>query len=181
VVDVKTPLLRKAAVALAVGGALGVGTAAGFGVASAVSTPGSSNSATTTAASDPSAGPGNTADTHGDTTKDSYRRFPHAHGLPGRLGALGRRVEHGEVTVKGKDGKPVVWDIQHGQVTAVSATSISVRSEDGFTATYVVNGDTRVRVGTDKKAIGDIKTGAQVGVAGTRSGSTVTAAVVGSR
>jgi hypothetical protein len=171
VVDVKTPLLRKAALALAVGGALGVGTAAGFGVASAVSDP-SPTSTASPSATTPSApnGQGNNHQGHG-------RRggFPRAHGL------LGQRIEHGEVTIKGPDGKPVVWDVQRGQVTAVSATSITVKSEDGFTATWTVTADTSVRIDKDKKSIGDIKTGSTVGIAGKKVGATATATVIGSK
>lgn len=162
-------LLRKTVVALAVGGALGAGTVAGIGVASAVSDP--SPSSSTTAPSEPKTGPGNTTPdkTPGERHGRGHGGFPRAHGL------YGDRIEHGELTVKGKDGKPVVWVVQRGTVTAVSTTSITVKSEDGFTGTYTVNADTRVRVDRDKKAIGDIKTGATVSVAGTRSGSTVTA------
>jgi hypothetical protein len=163
---VTSTLLRKTVVALAVGGALGAGTVAGIGVASAVSDPSPSStpsSPSTTAPSAPESGPGNTHRGGG------HRGFPAGRGL------FGDRVEHGELTIKDKDGKPVVWVVQRGTVTAVSATSISVKSEDGFTATYTVNADTKVRIGKDAKAIGDIKAGATVGIGGTKSGTTVTA------
>jgi hypothetical protein len=64
-----------------------------------------------------------------------------------RDGALGRlgRVQHGEVTVTGSDGKAVVMTVQRGTVTAASTTSVSVRSDDGYAQTYAVNSSTRVR------------------------------------
>jgi hypothetical protein len=65
-------------------------------------------------------------------------------GLLGRLGS----VQHGEVTVTGSDGKPVTLTVQRGVVTAASTTSLSVRSDDGFSQTYAVNSATRVSGGT---------------------------------
>ena len=49
---------------------------------------------------------------------------------------------HGTFVVPKEGGGYQTMQMQHGIVTAVSATSISVKSEDGFTATYVVNADT---------------------------------------
>ena len=65
-------------------------------------------------------------------------------GLLGRLGG----VQHGEFTVTGSDGKAVVMTVQRGAVTAASATSVSVRSTDGFSQTYAVNTATRVSGGS---------------------------------
>lgn len=62
----------------------------------------------------------------------------------GMLGQLGG-VQHGELTVTGSDGKAVVMTVQRGTVTAASATSLSVRSDDGYAQTYAVNAATRVR------------------------------------
>ena len=61
----------------------------------------------------------------------------------GRLGRLAG-VQHGELTVTGSDGKTVVMTVQRGAVTAAGATSVSVRSDDGFSQTYVVTSATRV-------------------------------------
>ena len=60
------------------------------------------------------------------------------------LGGLGS-VQHGELTVTGRDGKALVITVQRGTVTAAGATSVSVRSDDGFAQTYAVNSSTRVR------------------------------------
>jgi len=56
--------------------------------------------------------------------------------------ALGA-VQHGEFTVTGADGKAVVMTVQRGTVTAVSGTSLAVRSTDGFSATYKLDDATR--------------------------------------
>ncbi|MGH2772405.1 MAG: hypothetical protein ACRDIU_04625, partial [Actinomycetota bacterium] len=51
---------------------------------------------------------------------------------------------------------------QKGEVTSVSNTSIAVKSEDGFTRTYAVDGKTMVNAGRD--GIGDVKDGHRVHV-----------------
>jgi len=82
-------------------------------------------------------------------------------------------VAHGEVTLNGKNHKVV--DVQRGEVQAVSATSISVKSDDGFTATYTINSDTKVRKGGKQAAIGDVHTGDKVGIVATKADGTSTA------
>lgn len=64
----------------------------------------------------------------------------------GRLGrrALLQRLEHGELTLRLRNGTRTV-DLQRGTAGAVSPTSITVTSPDGFKATYTVNADTKVR------------------------------------
>src|SRR5262249_42116271 len=88
---------------------------------------------------------------------------------PGLRRLLWSRVEHGEVNIKGKDGKPGVGDIQRGQVTAGCPTSISLQSQDGFTATYTVTPDTRIRVDGERKAIGDVRVGKSAGLIATKA------------
>lgn len=68
------------------------------------------------------------------------------HAGGGRLGrrALLQHLEHGQLTLQLRHGTRTV-DLQRGTVTAVSPTSISVTSPDGFKGTYAVNGDTKVR------------------------------------
>lgn len=63
--------------------------------------------------------------------------------LGGLGGDLGGRVVHGEYTVKnGTTYRTVAMQV--GKVTAVSAKSITVKSADGFTQTYVVQTSTVV-------------------------------------
>jgi hypothetical protein len=61
-------------------------------------------------------------------------------------------VQHGEFTVE-QDGKAVVMTLQRGTVTKASDTSLTVKSDDAFTATYVLSDDTRGR--TRAPAVGD--------------------------
>ena len=68
-------------------------------------------------------------------------------GLGSLLGAgagLGM-VQHGDFTVQGANGTSTAMTLQRGTVTAVSGTSVTVKSTDGFTATYAVDSSTRGR------------------------------------
>jgi hypothetical protein len=86
---------------------------------------------------------------------------------------LAGRAEHGQLTVRTKTGDQVL-DIQRGQVTSVSATSVTVRSTDGFTATYAISGTSTVRVQKKTSTIADVHNGDQVGVAALHTGNTDT-------
>ncbi len=87
---------------------------------------------------------------------------------------------HGERVVKDKDGTIVTVDAQRGTVTTISPSSMTVRSSDGTTWTWTLNGDTKVR-GADlkKETTSNIKLGDTVAVAGRRTGGTRTARAVG--
>lgn len=70
---------------------------------------------------------------------------------------------HGEFVVKTADGSGYqTMATQSGEVTEVNATSLTVKSEDGFTRTYTVNDDTMVNAGND--GIADVEQGDQVHV-----------------
>lgn len=120
------------------------------------------------------------------------RRLGQVPGLPG----LGQ-AEHGDVVVggTGQTGATTVR-FARGQVSAVSATALSVKCADGFSIDLVVNSDTKVRAGRRRAAgpqrnsenlapnrqgdvgIADIKVGDTVMAIGTVSGSTVTATMI---
>jgi len=91
--------------------------------------------------------------------------------------ALLKRALHGEVTLGGKK-KTRVIDFQRGNVQQVTATSITVKSADGFTATYVVASDTRVRQAGEVGKLSDIKTGDKVRVVAVKDGKTSTAKAI---
>jgi hypothetical protein len=93
----------------------------------------------------------------------------------GRFGGL-----HGEFTVKKPDGSGFqTWASQTGEVTAVSPSSLTVKSEDGFSRTYSV--DENTVVGSGRDGIGTVKTGDTVHVAGlVEDGKAKAAAVVDS-
>lgn len=95
--------------------------------------------------------------------------MPFGLGFPGGLfGAV-----HGQVVLAKPGGGYQTVDMQTGKVTAVSASSISVRSSDGFTASYSVAASTVVDAQRD--GIGSVKVGNQVSVLATVSGSKATA------
>lgn len=116
--------------------------AAGFGVAAA-----QSDSSTTTTTTPPAPegkpwGPG--------------FGFGH-HGRFGRGFGFGI---HGEVTTRAPGGGYQTLATQVGEVTAVSSSSLTVRSEDGFSRTYAVDDNTLVNAGNE--GIGDVQKGDQV-------------------
>jgi hypothetical protein len=92
---------------------------------------------------------------------------------PHRARALLRRAEHGEVTVRTKKGDRVL-DVQRGQVTAVSPTSVTVRSKDGFSAAYAVTSTSKVRGKKKPTTISAVHNGDRVLVIAVHDGSTTT-------
>ena len=121
---------NKIAIAAGAGAILIGGGAAAVAAAASADTSGSG------IASSPSASP------------SSRASAPAKPGHPGRGlrlgGALGR-FEHAEWV--SKDGTAnVTHDAIHGTVSSVSPTSISVKASDGYTLTFTVTADTKVRV-----------------------------------
>ncbi|MDX3187904.1 hypothetical protein PV458_05805 [Streptomyces sp. MN03-5084-2B] len=86
-------------------------------------------------------------------------------GMPGR--GLGTAL-HGEYVSSDGNGGYVTKIMQTGEVTELSATSLTAKSEDGFSKTYTV---------TSEQATG-LATGDTVTVVATESGSTATATSV---
>jgi hypothetical protein len=123
-----------------------------------------------TPAPDPNGGPG--------------RRFGHGGGpFGGKLFGFGGHGFghfgglHGEFTIKKPDGSGYeTVATQTGEVTAVSPSSITVKSEDGFSRTYTV--DENTVVGSGRDGIGSVKTGDTVRIAGIVDGAKAAAAAV---
>lgn len=80
---------------------------------------------------------------------------------------------HGQIVVAKPGGGYETADIQSGQLTAVSAASVTLRSADGFTKTYLVTSSTDVDEQQD--GIASVKTGNQASLIATVSGSAATA------
>jgi hypothetical protein len=91
--------------------------------------------------------------------------------------ALAKNVEHGEVVVKTKDGDKTI-DVQRGTVTAISSTSITVKSADGFSETWTFGSPIHVIEHRTTVQPSNVTTGATVGLAGTKSGSNLTASLL---
>lgn len=83
-------------------------------------------------------------------------------GAAGAKSGLAGRGLHADFVVKGKTGAFVTAASQRGEVTAVSPTGITLKSEDGFTRSYVVGPDTKVTGAPAPAEISAVVTGAQV-------------------
>lgn len=72
---------------------------------------------------------------------------------------------HGEFVVSDSSGTYTTELLQNGDVTAITDTSVTVKSDDGYTKTYTIESSTDVS---------DIATGDEVTVIATESGSDAT-------
>ena len=100
---------------------------------------------------------------------------PHQ-GRPGGFGfAFGGPfgAVHGQFVVPRSGGGYQTIETQRGAVTAVSATSVTVKSADGFVKTYQVVSSTNVDA--RRNGIAAVRIGHQVAVTATDGGSTATA------
>lgn len=92
-------------------------------------------------------------------------------GGPGGAGGLFSAL-HGDFTVQ-ENGSYVSERMQTGSITAVSATSITAKSVDGYTQTYTIDSSTVVDQGDEQ--VSDLKNGATVTIIAKLSGDTGTA------
>ncbi len=156
-------------------GVIGVGVLAGAGVA--VAATGSSSPAPTPSAS-ASAPSSRLLPPKGLPKQLPWRMHgaPRLSGpafaAPGLFGGGLLGAVHGTVVVPKSGGGYQTVAFQNGKVTAVSSTSITLRSADGYSHTYLVTSSTMVNAQRD--GIGSIKDGNQVVVDATVSGSTTT-------
>lgn len=134
-------MLRRTATALVVTGALTLGGAALLAPQTASATP---DQAAAQVAAQVAAAPG-----HSRLLNPAQRRELRT---TGHVTVTRHTKKHGTVTVL----------VQRGEVTALSATSISLRSKDGFSHTYVVTDRTRVREQGQPASYDDLKAGEQV-------------------
>ncbi|GGN08706.1 hypothetical protein GCM10009721_40680 [Terrabacter tumescens] len=91
------------------------------------------------------------------------------------------RALHGTWVTEGKTG-PVTHQAIRGDVTAVSGTSITVKAKDGFSLTFSVGADTKVRQRSQGKGadstISAVKVGAKALVTGVGATNPTARAVV---
>ena len=155
-------------------GVIALGVLAGAGVAVAA-TSSSGQPAAPGASASPSPSPSPSVGPHFPAKGPWHTRppgGPFAFGGPGALGGLFGAV-HGTAVVPKSGGGYQTVAFQNGKVTAVSSTSITLRSADGYSRSYRVTSATVVNARRD--GIGSIKAGNQVIVTATVSGSTATA------
>ncbi len=149
-------------------GAAALVVTAGVGVATAASnTPNASPLAAP--AADTTASPSAKPKAPDERRKgQGHRGWPGKHRAGAPFGAL-----HGEFTVPKQGGGYETIATQRGKVTAVSTSSITVKSDDGFSRTYAVTAATMVRA--ERDGIEAVKVGDSVGVKATVSGEKATA------
>jgi hypothetical protein len=85
----------------------------------------------------------------------------------GRLG----RVLRADVTVLKKDGTTLVVHSERGEISAVSATSITIKGLDGVSTTFAVTAETRVREKGRQAQIADLEVGDRAMVIGKANGA----------
>lgn len=103
-----------------------------------------------------------------DEQRKGHRAWPGKHRAGGPFGAL-----HGEFTVPKQGGGYETLATQRGKVAAVSTSSITVKSDDGYSRTYAVTASTMVRA--ERDGIAAVKVGDSVGVRATVAGAKATA------
>jgi ABC-type transport system substrate-binding protein len=91
-----------------------------------------------------------------------------------RLRYAFRNTLHAEAVVKTDEGTKTVV-AQRGTVTAVDATSVTVKSSDGFTLTWKIADSTKVIVNRAKADLSAITVGTEIGAAGAKDGDAPTA------
>jgi len=99
-------------------------------------------------------------------------RGGHGFGIAGPMGAL-----HGEFVVPKRGGGYQTLVVQRGKVSSVSSSTITVKSDDGFSATYDVPAATPVNAARD--GIGSIKKGDDVALLAEKKSGNDTALQIG--
>ena len=85
-------------------------------------------------------------------------------------GDMLKGVEHGEGTVQTKNGLVHVA-MQKGTLTSIAESSVTVKSADGWTRTWTLGSDLRVSESRHTLQPGVLKTGSNITIAGTTSGT----------
>ena len=153
------------AATLVAAGAIGATALTGFAFA-ANSTP------------DPSTGSTPSATAPAGPAQDAAKGPRDGRGGPGGVfGHMGPNgpVLHGDVTVKDKEGVVKNVRVQTGVVTAVSATSLTLKSSDDYVGEWTINSDTKVRRDKEQATIDKVAVGDTVTVMGTVASDIATA------
>ena len=108
-------------------------------------------------------------------------------GLPdggplGRLGMLGLgaggKVLHGEATVQKPGGGTSVVRFQNGVISSISGSTMTVKSTDGYTATYTVDKTSRITLNGADGTLSKLSKNDQVRVLAVQTGSSNVAKMV---
>jgi hypothetical protein len=98
----------------------------------------------------------------------------------GMLGGIagGGKLLHGEATVEKAGGGTNVVRFQNGVISAISGSTMTVKSTDGFIATYTVNGTSRILLNGTDGTLSKLSKDDQVRVLAMQSGSSNVAKMV---
>jgi len=101
-------------------------------------------------------------------------------GLAGGLGGLGggRKVLHGEATVQKPGGGTSVVRFQNGVISSISGSTMTVKSTDGYTATYTVDKTSRITLNGTDGTLSKLAKSDQVRVLAVQNGSSDVAKMV---
>lgn len=103
----------------------------------------------------------------------AWANGPGGHGRG--AGFMDRAVLHGTFVRGLQSGGTETDDVQNGVITAVSATSVTVRSNDNYTATYVVDSSTDINFCGNADNSSAMATGDRVSVIALDNGDSATA------
>ena len=117
-------------------------------------------------------GAGAASSSPSSSTASNLPRKMIGHGFFGHDG-FGFGALHGQFTIAAPSGGYETLDTQLGTVSAVSSSSITLKSADAFTATYSVDANTLVNAGRD--GIANVKAGDTVHVVAIVSGGKASA------
>jgi hypothetical protein len=133
----------------------------------------------------PAANPSTTASAAPSATTPSRSKAAGHARQRGHAIAEGRlkRALHATWVAKGANSTFVTHDAIRGDVTSVSATSITVKAADNVSQTYTLTSSTKVHSRANKKsaAIADVKPGDPVLVVGTGTSSLTASQVLDAR
>lgn len=101
-------------------------------------------------------------------------------GPMGLLGGLagGGKLLHGEATVEKPGGGTNVVRFQNGTISAITGSTMTVKSTDGFTATYTVDKTSRITLNGADGTLSKLTKNDQVRVLAVQSGSSNVAKMV---
>lgn len=98
---------------------------------------------------------------------------PSAPAPPSHHGDILDQIAHGRVTLNGNQHRTV--DLQRGTVQEVNPTSVTVRSSDGYIASYALDGNTKVIKNRQPSNIGQLAVNDRVTVVAGVNGTPATA------
>ncbi len=98
--------------------------------------------------------------------------------IQGRIANVRGRLVHGSVTVLDRNGKLVTYQLDHGTVSSVGSSSLTIAEAGGSSVTVSTTSTTRVRKDAKPSTVADLKASDEVVVRSIVSGGSATANLV---